>query len=212
MDVSELKNFDYFILAIICASSYFGCKKGFVESFIDFFAWVGSAVIVLDSFEFTSKFLNEYIPSAFICNFIASVGLYIVLVVLISLLGVKIIKLASQFSGSTADKFLGTVFGALRGFLIAVAVFGSIYMVLLAVNGNKKKDLPIWMTKAKGYNVLENSYNGLFSALTSEEDRKNIFKSLEKKSNDLENNTVDEVSKKNGEVKKSMNSSEYFQD
>lgn len=209
MELSELKNFDYFIAAIIIFSSYLGCKKGFIESFLDFMAWAGSAIIVLDSYTFTFELLNEYIPSKFICGLVASIGLYIILVIAISMLGLKIIKLTSKFAGSTVDKFIGTSFGALRGFLIGTAVFWSLYMSLYAMND---KQFPEWFNNAKSYKVLKMSSDALFDALTSEEQRKNMLNSIAKKSDSLERELKDKIGNKNTEIKKVTTSSEYFQE
>ena len=208
MELSELKNFDYLILLIVFASAYFGCKKGFIESFVDFFAWVGSAIIVFDSYDFTFKLVNEYIPSKFVSACVASLGVYIALVILISLFGVRVIKFTSTFVGSTFDKFIGTMFGMLRGFLVGVAIFWSLSVALIAMNG---KDMPEWFIKAKSYKVLKLSSDSIVEALSSEEGRKKFFENLEKKSDKLEDELKDKTAKKNTEIKKSVSSSEYFE-
>lgn len=209
MELSELRNFDYIILLIIIASSYLGFKKGFIESFIDFFAWVGSAIITLESYGYVNELLGDYIPSAFICGFVASVGVYIGLVVAISVLGTKIIKLTSQFVGSSADKCIGCLFGLLRGFLIAAAVFWSVYMVMHAVD---HKNTPEWLKDAKSYEILDTTSGTLFDAITSESQRKKLLNSFEKKSDSLEEEVRDNARSKNKTLKKEMNSSDYFQE
>jgi membrane protein required for colicin V production len=209
MELSELKNFDYIILLIIIASSYLGFKKGFVESFIDFFAWVGSAIITLENYNYLNELFGDYIPSDFICAFVASVGVYIGLVVTISILGTKIVKLASQFVGGTTDKIIGGIFGSLRGFLIAAAVFWSVYMVMHAVD---HKNTPEWLKDAKSYEVLDTTSGTLFDAITSESQRKKLLNSFEKKSDSLTEEVQDNARSKNKSLKKEMNSSEYFQE
>jgi membrane protein required for colicin V production len=210
MELSELQNFDYFIILIVLVSSYFGLKKGFVESFVDFFAWVGSAVIVFDSYEALYKLINSYVPSTFISASIASIGVYAALVISISMFGVRVIKFCSQFTGSNLDKFIGTVFGAIRGFLVGVAIFWSISVILLAINGKDK--IPDWFIKAKTYKVLKISSDSLTEALSSEEGRRKFFQNIEKKSDELNDEIKDNTIKKNEEIKKSVSSSEYFEE
>jgi membrane protein required for colicin V production len=207
MELSELKNLDYFMAIIVLASSYFACKKGFIESFLDFTAWVGSAIIVLDAYDFTYNLLNEYIPSKFICAFISSVGLYIALVIGISFLCLKFLKLVSSFVGGNTDKFLGVIFGAVRGFLIASLIFWSLYMALFAIND---KSFPDWFTKAKSYKILKMSSDAIVEALTSKDQRLNMLKTIERKSNSLEKEMKDTASEKASEVKKVTTSSDYF--
>ena len=85
MDLSELRNLDYLVLIIIAISVYFAYHKGFIESFVDFFAWVGSAFLVFDNYNLIFDFLNAYIPSKLICGIAASLGVYVAMVILISM-------------------------------------------------------------------------------------------------------------------------------
>lgn len=206
MELSELKNFDYFILLIIFVSSYFGCKKGFIESFVDFFAWVGSAIIVFDSYEKIFEFFNGFIPSKFVAACISSLGVYVALVILISLFGVRVIKFCSSFTGSNLDKFIGTLFGFIRGFLVGVAIFWSFSVALFAIND---KEMPDWFMKAKGYKILKISSDVISESLTSEEGRKKFFDNIQKKSNKLEEEIKDNAKKKKNDI--SSSSSDYFE-
>ena len=92
--------------------------------------------------------------------------------------------------------------------MVGVAIFWSLSVALIAMNG---KDMPEWFIKAKSYKVLKLSSDSIVEALSSEEGRKKFFENLEKKSDKLEDELKDKTAKKNTEIKKSVSSSEYFE-
>lgn len=183
MEISELKNFDYIIIAIIAASIYFGWKSGFIEAFINFFAWAGSAVIVGDNYYAVFSFINYYITNKFISGFIASFVFYVVLVILILYLGTRLSKATSKFGGGAVDKVCGAVFGFFRASLIAIALFWVIYISYFTLNNQK---IPDFLAKAKSYKVLKLGADFLVSSFASEEERKKILDLVIKKTKDSE--------------------------
>lgn len=198
MDLSEFRNLDYIVLLIIGISVYFAYQKGFIESFVDFFAWVGSAFIVFDNYNLIFDFLNIYVSSKFICGLAASLGTYVAMVILISMFGVKIINFCSKFVGSPLDKVFGVVFGVLRGAFVALVLFWSLYMTIYAINDQK---LPEWLVQAKFYKPLKMGSDGLVDVVTSAEQRENLLKAIAKKSSSLERDANKDVEQKNDHVK-----------
>jgi len=201
MDFSEFRNLDYLVLIIIGISVYFAYHKGFIESFVDFFAWVGSAFIVFDNYNLIFDFLNEYIPSKLICGIAASLGVYVAMVILISMFGVKIINFCSKFVGSPLDKVLGVFFGILRGAFVSLVLFWGLYMTIYAINDQK---MPEWMTAAKFYKPLKMGADSLVDVVTSAEQRENLLKIIARKSNSLEKDVSKDVSTKGSAVKEAV--------
>ena len=206
MELVDFKNFDYIVLAIIFFSAYLGWRKGFIESFIDFFAWIGSALIVADNYQLVFGLVNNYVPSAFISGFIASFCFYILLVITISFIGVKAMKLTSKFCGGTVDKLIGAVFGVLRGVLVVLTMFWSCYMALYAYD----QELPEWFIKAKGYKILKISSDSLFSIVASEEERIKLLNMIEKKTNKLEEEVKSNMQKKKKETSEYIDVTDEF--
>lgn len=193
MYFSDLQNFDYLMIFLLLLSTYVGWKNGLICSFIAFFSWVGSAIIVFDSYEYLFSIVNEYIHSKFISGFISSVVFYIVLVIIFSLLGEKISKLTSKFAGSQTDKITGAVFGSFCGAVIACTIFWCCYMVLYTLNDQK---LPNWFSKAKSYKILKIGSDSLMGVAFSEEERKKILNAIKYKSNKLEDEVKSNVDQK----------------
>jgi uncharacterized membrane protein required for colicin V production len=197
MDISSLLLFDYLIITVILAAGYIGWKNGLIVSFIAFFAWVGSAIIVIDSYDLVFGFINRQIPSRFISGFMASIGLYIVLVISFSLLGAKISKATEKFGGSTTDKVTGVVFGGLCGVLISSTIFWLCYMSLFTLN---EKKLPEWFVGAKGYKILKITSDSLVNIAFSEEERHKLLNLMKDKGNQLEKEVKSNISKKKTDV------------
>ena len=183
MELSELKNFDYLILAILAASTYFGWKSGFIKSFISFFAWVGSAIIVKDSYTYVYEHIHKYIPSELICGFIASFVFYVALVIIILYYGERVSKATSKVGGGAIDQITGAVFGVARGALIALAIFWLCYISFFTLDNEK---LPKWLSEAKSYKALKLGSDSVVSVIVSEEERKKILKNIMHKAKESE--------------------------
>lgn len=188
----DLQMFDYIILSIFGLSIYVGWKNGFIKSLIAFFAWFGSIIIVADNYETAFNFVQTFVNSKFISSFIASIGFYVVLVIIFSLLGESISKKTSKFSGSTTDKVTGGAFGAFCGLLAVCTIFWCCYMTLMTLNDQK---FPKWFAESKTYKPLKLSSEFMVDFITSPEQRHKLLNLLKKKSNSLEE-----------EVKKNLNS------
>lgn len=183
MELSELQNFDYIMMILIGISVYFGWKNGFIESFISFFAWAGSALIVFDNYLYVYSIVNSYISNKIISGIIASLLFYIALVIIIIYLGTKISKITSSFGGGTIDKIAGFVFGFLRGALAAIAIFWVCYIASITLNN---KDIPKWLGKAKSYKVLKLGADSLADVIASPEAREKMLRSITQKTKDSE--------------------------
>jgi uncharacterized membrane protein required for colicin V production len=199
MGLSDLHTFDYIIVTILGLSIYLGWKNGLIQTFIAFFAWVGSAIIVADNYIGLFNFLNSFIPSRFISGFIASVGLYVALVIGISMLGERCSKKVSKFEGGSTDKVTGGVFGAFAGFLVVCTLFWVSYITLYTLNDQK---LPTWFSQAKSYKILKIGSDSVQDILASKEDRAKLMNLIKKKSNKLEEEVRNNAKKKSIEVRK----------
>lgn len=201
MELSEFRNLDYLVLIIIAISAYFAYNKGFIESAMDFFAWVGSVFIVFDNYELLFELLNNYIPSKFICGLAASIGVYVIMVIVISMFGVKVINFFSKFVGSNFDRFLGVIFGVLRGAFVSLVVFWGMYMTIYAVNDQK---IPEWVVQAQLYKPLKMGSDAMIDMMTSAEQRENMLRSIARKSNSLEKEVDKNIADKGSEIQETI--------
>ena len=128
---------DWAILVILVASSLISLSRGFIKEFLSLFLWV-FAFIVSVNFEYlVSPQILKFITNPEVAKIIS----YIVVFLLAIYLGGILIKLISKlikWSGASGfDKFLGVVFGFIRGAILILVIF------LIIPSGVKSSDLVV---------------------------------------------------------------------
>jgi len=128
---------DWAILVILVASSLISLSRGFVKEFLSLFLWV-FAFIVSVNFEYlVTPQILKFITNPEVAKIIS----YIVVFLLAIYLGGILIKLISKlikWSGASGfDKFLGVVFGFIRGAILILVIF------LIIPSGVKSSDLVV---------------------------------------------------------------------
>lgn len=146
MDALGLNITDWAILVIVIASGIISLFRGFTKEFLSLFLWV---------FSFLAAISFEYLVSPFIVDYIGNpeiskIGAYIVIFVASIFIGGIVINMISKlikWSGvSGFDKFLGVIFGMMRGLIVIFVIF------LLMPAGLKDSDL---MSNSKISPVIE---------------------------------------------------------
>jgi membrane protein required for colicin V production len=126
---------DWAILVILVASSLISLSRGFVKEFLSLFLWVFAFVISVNFEYLVTPQILKFITNPEVAKIIS----YIVVFVLAIYLGGIFIKLISKlikWSGASGfDKFLGVVFGFIRGAILILVIF------LIIPSGVKSSDL-----------------------------------------------------------------------
>lgn len=158
MDISSLTTIDYMTFVITGISMIFGVYHGFIKSTLGFIGWIISAIITLAYFEDVTNFLDPYIKHKILLNIIASIGVYVFLLIVISVINSRLFEMMIFIIGGTIDRSLGLAFGIIRGLLICSIMFLATEFVVNSVDNdekNEKKDNPKWLKEAKTYNLLK---------------------------------------------------------
>jgi len=114
---------DWFILVVLIASGLISFSRGFTKEFLSLFLWI-AAFIAAISLEFlaTPK-IDEYIGNPEISKILS----YIVVFVIFIFVGGMLIKFISKlikWSGASGfDRFLGVIFGLIRGLVVLFVIF-----------------------------------------------------------------------------------------
>ncbi len=123
MEALGLNFADWFILVVLIASGLISFSRGFTKEFLSLFLWI-AAFIAAISLEFlaTPK-IDEYIGNPEISKILS----YIVVFVIFIFVGGMIIKFISKlikWSGASGfDRFLGVIFGLIRGLVVLFVIF-----------------------------------------------------------------------------------------
>ncbi len=123
MEALELNPADWFILVILIASGIISFTRGFTKEFLSLFLWI-AAFIAAISLEFlaTPK-INEFIGNEEISKIISYIFVFVIFIFVGGIV-IKFISKLIKWSGASGfDRFLGVLFGLIRGLIVLFAIF-----------------------------------------------------------------------------------------
>ena len=123
MEALGLNLADWFILIVLIASGIISLSRGFTKEFLSLFLWLAAFVAAISLEYLATPKINEFIGNQEISKIIS----YIVVFIIFIFLGGIIIKFISKlikWSGvSGFDRFLGVIFGLIRGLIVLFVIF-----------------------------------------------------------------------------------------
>ena len=135
MEALGLNLADWFILIVLTASGIISFARGFTKEFLSLFLWLAAFIAAISLEYLATPKINEFIGNEEISKIIS----YIVVFLIFIFIGGMIIKFISKlikWSGASGfDRFLGVVFGLMRGSIVLFVIF------LLLPSGIKTTDL-----------------------------------------------------------------------
>ena len=135
MEALGLNLADWFILIVLIASGIISFARGFTKEFLSLFLWLAAFIAAISLEYLATPKINEFIGNEEISKIIS----YIVVFVIFIFIGGMIIKFISKlikWSGASGfDRFLGVMFGLIRGSIVLFVIF------LLLPSGIKTTDL-----------------------------------------------------------------------
>ncbi len=137
---ASLNIFDLCVLVVVGLSALLSFFRGFVREVLSLGAWLGAGVITLYSFPAVSEWLTPQVKNPMIASGLASMGMFIISLVTLSiLLGVflKFLKPGSEVG--FLDNFIGLFFGIARGVLVVSIAY---FVMTIVIN---EKDMPEWL-------------------------------------------------------------------
>lgn len=137
---ASLNLFDIIVICVVGLSALLSFFRGFVREALSLGAWLGAGIITLYSFPSVSEWLAPHIKSPVAASGLASMGVFIVSLIALSLLlGVflKFLKPGSEVG--ILDNIVGLLFGVARGVLVVSVVY---FVMTIVIN---EKDMPEWL-------------------------------------------------------------------
>ncbi len=135
-----LNIFDLCVITVILLSAMVSFYRGFVREILSLGSWVGAAMISLYSFPAVSEWIEPQVKSAAIASGLASIGVFMIALVSLSILTglmMKFVKASSELG--YIDNMVGLAFGIGRGILLVS--IGYFVMTLVM----SEKDYPDWL-------------------------------------------------------------------
>jgi len=123
VEALELNPADWFILVVLIASGIISFTRGFAKEFLSLFLWI-AAFIAAISLEFlaTPK-INEFIGNEEISKIISYIFVFVIFIFVGGIV-IKFISKLIKWSGASGfDRFLGVLFGLIRGLIVLFVIF-----------------------------------------------------------------------------------------
>lgn len=156
--------YDYLVITIILLIVLFSFWKGFIQSILGLFTWLGSILITIYSYNSFANFLSKQILKINIfqnyeyLTSIVSIIIAIPIIFLISLFALKKIRiiissdLDKQILGKVFDKIFGVVYGVIFSYLILTAL-------LISLERYQFENLNYWLNNNSNIIFAINEFN-----------------------------------------------------
>ena len=123
MEALGLNFADWFILVVLVASGLISFSRGFTKEFLSLFLWVAAFSAAISLEYLATPKINEYIGNPEISKILSYVVVFIVFIFIGGIL-IKFISKIIKWSGASGfDRFLGVLFGLIRGLIVLFVIF-----------------------------------------------------------------------------------------
>ena len=140
---TSLNIFDLGVIIIVGLSALMSFFRGFTREILSLGAWIIASIVTLYAFPHVSHWIEPQVKNTMVASGLASIGVFLVTLVLISIVSGVFLKFMKSGSEVGAlDNIMGLLFGAARGLLLVTISYFIMTLVLT------EKDYPEWVTKA----------------------------------------------------------------
>ncbi len=123
MEALGLNFADWFILVVLVASGLISFSRGFTKEFLSLFLWVAAFIAAISLEYLATPKIDEYIGNPEISKILSYVVVFIVFIFVGGIL-IKFISKIIKWSGASGfDRFLGVLFGLIRGLIVLFVIF-----------------------------------------------------------------------------------------
>ena len=150
---------DIGVIAIVLISAILAMMRGFTREILAIGSWAAAAAAAYYFYPQVTPYLTPYIHKENVAQAAAAAAVFLVALIVVSLVTVRISDMILDSSIGAIDRSLGFLFGAARGFLLAVVAF-SLFNWLVA-----EQQQPAWMKTAKTRPALDMTANRIIAML-----------------------------------------------
>ena len=123
MEALGLNFADWFILIVLIASGVISFARGFTKEFLSLFLWLVSFIAAISLEHLATPKINEFIGNEEISKIISYVVVFIIFIFVGGIV-IKFISKIVKWSGASGfDRFLGVLFGLIRGSIVLFVIF-----------------------------------------------------------------------------------------
>lgn len=123
MEALSLNFADWFIIVVLVASGIISFARGFTKEFLSLFLWLAAFIAAISLEYLATPKINGFIDNEEISKIISYVVVFVVFIFVGGII-IKFISKLIKWSGASGfDRFLGVLFGLLRGSIVLFVIF-----------------------------------------------------------------------------------------
>ena len=123
MEALGLNIADWFILIVLVASGVISLTRGFTKEFLSLFLWLAAFIAAISLEYLATPKINEFIGNEEVSKIISYITVFVVFIFLGGIV-IKFISKLIKWSGASGfDRFLGVLFGLIRGLIVLFVIF-----------------------------------------------------------------------------------------
>ena len=123
MEALGLNLADWFILIVLVASGVISFTRGFTKELLSLFLWLAAFIAAISLEYLATPKINEFIGNQEISKIISYIVVFIIFIFLGGIIIKFISKLIKWAGASGFDRFLGILFGLVRGLIVLFVIF-----------------------------------------------------------------------------------------
>ena len=118
---------DIIILLFLVFWAIRGFLKGFASEVVSLATWVSSVYLSIKYFHIPSELINNYVSSDQVSSILTVITIFIITFIVAAILGFIFSKIINIIGLYNYNKFLGLIFGSLKGFVFLTFLVFVIY-------------------------------------------------------------------------------------
>ena len=123
MEALGLNIADWFILIVLVASGVIAFARGFTKEFLSLFLWLAAFIAAISLEYLATPKINEFIGNEEVSKIISYITVFVIFIFLGGIVIKFISKLIKWCGASGFDRFLGVLFGLIRGLIVLFVIF-----------------------------------------------------------------------------------------
>lgn len=150
---------DLGVIGVVFVSAILSLMRGFTREVLAIGSWIAAAAAAYYLYPYVMPYLAPYIHKTVVLEAVAAAVVFFATLIVVSLFTVRLSDAILDSKIGALDRSLGFVFGAARGFLLAVVAF-AIFNWLV---GDKQQ--PEWVQNAKTRPMLTDTADRIIALL-----------------------------------------------
>ena len=123
MEALGLNIADWFILIVLVASGVISFARGFTKEFLSLFLWLAAFIAAISLEYLATPKINEFIGNEEVSKIISYITVFVIFISLGGIV-IKFISKLIKWSGASGfDRFIGVLFGLIRGLIVLFVIF-----------------------------------------------------------------------------------------